>query len=206
MVRKIVERVPDDVIQADLERYRRRAVELGATDARTITAGEVIIDERVRAKCMYPRCEYYGTCGNCAPNIGDLDDTRKLVSLFRQAILFKQEIPFDEDLDTWRKANILNYKIVSAIESDAYYDGHYLAVGFVGVACRSVLCSGKECTALIPGQECRNPTKARPNMHAVGMDVFMMATRQGWDMYPVGESTRPSDVPCLTTLGIVMVY
>jgi hypothetical protein len=43
-------------------------------------------------------------------------------------------------------------------------------------------------------------------MHGVGMDVFRMATRQGWDVYPVGESTPSSAVPHLSTFGLVMVH
>jgi predicted metal-binding protein len=120
-------------------------------------------------------------------------------------VFFKVGAPFDEGLEALHKADVLNYRSVSSIEAAAFYDGHYLAVGFGGQACRSGLCSNKECAALLPGQECRNPTKSRPNMHAMGMDVYRMATRQGWDMFPVGESTRPEDVPGLTSLGIVFI-
>ena len=206
MVRKIVEQVPDDMLKADLERYRRKAVELGATEARVITNHEVIIDERVRAKCMYPRCENYGACANCPAFVLDLDQMRSLVTRFYYAILFKQDIPFDEMLEEWHKASVLTLKIVSTVEADAFYDGYYLAVGFGGQACKGLLCRDKECAALQTGQDCRNPYRARPNMHAVGMDVYRMAARQGWDMYPVGESTRPGDVPCLTAVGLVLVY
>ena len=43
-------------------------------------------------------------------------------------------------------------------------------------------------------------------MEAVGMDVYTMATRAGWDIYPIGERTPPSDLPCGLFLGIVLVY
>ena len=52
MVRKIVEKVPDELLQQDLEKYRRRALEIGATDAKIITTDIILIDERVRAKCI----------------------------------------------------------------------------------------------------------------------------------------------------------
>jgi hypothetical protein len=48
--------------------------------------------------------------------------------------------------------------------------------------------------------------RARPNMHGVGMDVFRMAACQGWDVYPVGESTAPYEVPQLSTFGLVLVH
>ena len=86
MVRKIVERVPDEQLQKDLEKYRQRALELGATDARVITADKVVIDERVLAKCTYPKCTRYGTNINCPPYAMSLDQVRKVVSNFRYAL------------------------------------------------------------------------------------------------------------------------
>ena len=41
MVRKIAEDIPNDVLEADLERYRQRAIELGATEARIITSSDI---------------------------------------------------------------------------------------------------------------------------------------------------------------------
>ena len=37
MVRKIVEKVPDEQLQKDLEKYRQQALELGAKDTKIIT-------------------------------------------------------------------------------------------------------------------------------------------------------------------------
>jgi predicted metal-binding protein len=67
MARKIVEEIPEEQLQQDLERYTRRATELGATDAKIITTDQVVIDERVLAKCTYPKCPGYGTNANCLP-------------------------------------------------------------------------------------------------------------------------------------------
>ena len=196
MVRKIVEQVPDDVLKADLERYRKRAIKLGATDARVISSEEVVIDERVRAKCAYPLCSEYGTNANCPPHVPDLDQVRRLVNAFRWAVFLKLDVPFEKQGDLWHEVNLKNAVIVSKIEAEAFYDGYYLAVAFGGRACKPTFCSDKECSALGAGQSCRYPLRARPTMHAVGMDVFRMATRQGWDVYPVGESTK----------GLVLVY
>jgi len=53
MVRKIVDKIPEKQMEKDLDRYKGQAIDLGATDAKVITADHVIIDERVRAKCLY---------------------------------------------------------------------------------------------------------------------------------------------------------
>ena len=84
MVRKIVESVPDEQLHKDLEKYRQRAIELGATDAKIITTDMVVIDERVLAKCRYPKCRYYGTNANCPPYGMDLELVRKIVNNFRR--------------------------------------------------------------------------------------------------------------------------
>jgi predicted metal-binding protein len=206
MVRKIVEQVSDDILRADLDRYIRRAIELGATDAKVITSTDVIIDERVRAKCSYPMCSSYGTNVNCPPYAPSLDQVRRLVNAFCYGVFVKLDAPFEEQLNAWRDTNLRNHEIISRIEADAFYDGYYLAVGFGGRACKNVFCPDLECSALATGQACRYPLKSRPTAHAMGMDLFKMATRLGWDMYPIGKSTLPSDVPCLTTLGIVLIY
>ena len=67
MAHKILERVPEAQLQADLEKYCQRAIELGASDAKIIGTDDVIIDERVLAKCVYPKCHGYGTNANCPP-------------------------------------------------------------------------------------------------------------------------------------------
>ncbi len=38
------------------------------------------------------------------------------------------------------------------------------------------------------------------------MDVFGMAIRMGWDIYPCGASLSPKDVPFGRRLGIVFIY
>jgi len=58
MVREIREfraEVSEEGLAKDLEKYRKMAIDLGATDAKIISANDIIIDERVRARCFSPR-------------------------------------------------------------------------------------------------------------------------------------------------------
>ena len=55
--RKILKDIPISRIEQDLERYRNMAIEIGASDAVIISSHDIIIDERVRAKCIYPKCD-----------------------------------------------------------------------------------------------------------------------------------------------------
>jgi len=213
MVRKIVEKVPDEMLKEDLERYRQRAIELGATDAKIITADMVLVDERVRAKCIYPKCDHYGTNANCPPHAIELDLVRQILRNFHYAIFIKLEVPSEElaGPEAWAKGTLsrsairLN-EIVSKIEAEAFYDGYHLALGFAGGPCKSAFCPNIECSALIPGQSCRHSLKARSSMEGAGMDAFTMAAKVGWDVYPIGSSTSPADIPHSTRLGLVLVY
>ena len=212
MVRKVLESIPYEVLQKDLEMYREHAIALGATDAKIITADMVIIDERVRAKCMVPLCNSYGACASCPPHAMDIDTTRKLVNRFQYAIFMKLEVPSEQvaglEAETKKltapSRNKMN-KLVTQIESKAFSDGYYLAVGFTVGACKSAYCPEIECSALVSGQGCSHPLKARSSMEAVGMDAFKMSAKVGWDVYPIGRTTSPSDVPAGLRLGLVLI-
>ena len=213
MVRKIVERVPDEVVQQDMEKYRQRALELGATDAKVITSDMVLIDERVRAKCIHPLCASYGTNINCPPYAMDLDLVRKVVSKFRYAIFNKLEIPAEKiagpearEKREWVPYTRKNFEIVGKIEGEAFHDGYYLATGFASGPCKRLFCPEIDCSALTAGQPCRFPLKARASMEGAGMDAYAMATKVGWDIYPIGRLTPPPEVPFGVALGLVLIY
>jgi len=38
------------------------------------------------------------------------------------------------------------------------------------------------------------------------MDMYTMAARAGWDVYPAGASVSPQDVPYGATYGLVLIY
>ncbi len=97
MINKIAEKIPDKQLNKDLDRYKQQAIDLGATDAKIITTDNVIIDERVRAKCMYPKCLFYGTSAHCPPHGIKLDETRKIVKKYTYGIFTRIQTP-PEDL------------------------------------------------------------------------------------------------------------
>ena len=211
MVQKILEKVPPELLQRDLERYRRKAIDLGATDAKIMTTDMVLVDERVRAKCYYPKCPHFGTNANCPPYTMEVDLVRKVVRSYQYSIFFKLDVPPETMAGPTRnKINAPSRKqyhdIVSTIESEAFYDGYYLALGFAGGACKNVYCPNDECSALVPGKSCRHPLKARPAMEGMGIDAYLMAAKVGWDIYPIGRATVSSEVPCASILGLVLIH
>jgi len=212
-VRVLGQAMSEETLRADLERYRELALELGASEAVIIPASYITIDERVRLKCVVPRCLRAGETPNCPPYAPDLDLVRRALSRFSWAILLKCDVEPLEDYVPGRgttkaeQRRTLSFHKKSAeaiceLERQAYKDGHHLAMGFGGGSCKDYLCQGLICQFLDSGR-CRFPHRARPAMEAVGMDVVALLNKVGWEAYALlGDLSL---VPCAITVGIVFI-
>ncbi|HVP79901.1 MAG TPA: DUF2284 domain-containing protein [Thermodesulfobacteriota bacterium] len=210
--RKISLHTSDDILNRDLEALRQEALDLGASMAKIIPAEWVEIDERVRLKCSVPLCPYYDKNLYCPPRGPSADVTRKAMSRYTWALLFALDvIPPDEfsDRSTEREAAVTWGKkcleITSRIETLAFGRGYYLAMGFGQGSCLKILCGQERCLVL-GGGKCPYPLQSRPSMESSGIDVFRLATRAGWDIYPIYRSVDPKAVPRALSLGIVFIY
>jgi predicted metal-binding protein len=203
----------ENCLSANLERYRDLALKSGAAAAAIIPAGDVVVDERVRLKCLVPRCLRAGETPNCPPYTPDLDLVREALSRFSWAILFKCDVEPIEDYAPGsgktreEKRRVLSYHrqssdVVYALERQAYKDGYHLAMGFGGGSCKDYLCQGMICQFLDSGR-CRFPHRARPAMEAMGIDVIATIDKVGWAAYALLDDL--SHVPCAITVGIVFV-
>ncbi len=200
-------------LRADLERYCRLAHESGASEVVIIPANSVTIDERVRLKCVAPRCLRAGETPNCPPHVPELDLVRRALSRFSWALLIKCNVESIEEYApkktgtkaTQRRTLSFHQKsarVVSELERQAYKDGYYLAVGFGGGSCKDYLCNGLVCQFLDSGR-CRFPQRARPSMEAMGIDVIDLINRAGWESYALLDDL--SLIPCAISVGIVFI-
>jgi hypothetical protein len=57
----------------------------------------------------------------------------------------------------------------------------------------------------LEGKKCRFSLRSRPSMEAVGIDVYQMVARAGWDIYPIGSDDKPEDIPKGTLAGLIIV-
>ena len=203
----------EDVLRSNLARYRELALESGAAAATVIPASDVVVDERVRLKCLVPRCLRAGETPNCPPNVPDLDLVRGAFSQFSWAVLFKCDVGPIEDYAPGsgktreEKRRVLSYHrqgsdVVYALERQAYKDGYHLAMGFGGGSCKDYLCQGMLCQFLDSGR-CRFPHRARPAMEAMGIDVISTINQAGWEAYALLDDL--SGIPCAITVGIVFI-
>lgn len=198
-------------LKESLEKYKEKTLELGATRAVIVQAGDIPVNELVTIKCQVPRCFGYGTCAHCPPHTLKPAELKEYLKKFNWAIFFTLDVPSEviiRDKATIKEriaAYLEIYRIVSEIESLAFYDGYYFAVGFGAGSCKHTFCSLQESCAALDGKKCRFPLRARPSMEAVGIDVFKMAADAGWEIYPIGSSAKAIDVPKGTLAGIVIV-
>jgi len=223
--RKVEEHIPEEQIIQDLKRYQEVALNVeGITDADIIGRDDIYVDYRVRNKCGIPRCFGYGTSSFCPPHGISTEETQKLVECYRHAIFIKTEIspdlvageelakaivsgerdPEEKVIQTGR-AFVTIFKAVAKVESMAFYDGYYLATGFAAGSCKQVLCTKFPTCSVLEGKKCRRPYFARPSMESAGFDAWRMAARIGWEVYPVGSSCRPEDIPHGSLMGLVLI-
>jgi len=223
--RKIREKISEEQILDDLQRYRKAALDMKEiSDALIVGPESLYIDPRVPFKCAIPKCRSYGTCANCPPHTISAEETQKLVDCYRYAIFIKKVVrsgilsgehmakageserpEAKQRLIEAVQAYFAISKAVTELESLAFYDGYYLAMGFSAGSCKKTLCHKFSRCQVLEGKSCRHPNFARPSMEASGFDVFRMAARVGWDVYPIGGTCQPGDVPQATLMGLVLI-
>lgn len=203
---------PEEKLLEDLETLKNKAVELGASMAEVISSDWVHVDERVRLKCSVPLCPYYNHCIHCPPHTPSPEVMRKAFSRYTYAVLLALDVEpvsvFAGNRQERREAASWSKKcleIVGSVETYAFESGYYLALGFGQASCKKALCGQKRCLVLDGGQ-CPYPLKARPSMEAVGIDVYGLVTRAGWDIYPIHRSVIAGNVPRALSVGIVFIH
>lgn len=211
MISAVCTDMNNDMLAENLQHYLNKALEMGATQAAIIRAESIPVDERVTLKCQIPRCFGYGAGAHCPPHTLKPSELREHLGKYEWAVLFTVDVP--SEVVIRNKATIKDriaayqkvYKIVSSLESTAFYDGHYLAFGFGAGSCRHTFCGLQETCAAMEGKKCRFSLLARPSMEAVGIDVFKLVAAQGWEIYPIGSGAEADCVPKGTLVGIVIV-
>lgn len=208
-----VHSVTEKRLKADLELFRQKALELGAAGVEIIRADQLVVDERVRLKCLIPRCLRAGETPNCPPNAPDLDLVRKAIGRYSRGLLIKTHVePMSDfipgnskDKSGTDRSLLFHQKtanIVYEIERLAYKHGYSLAMGLGGGSCKDYLCHGLVCQFKDSGR-CRFPLRARPAMEALGIDVVDIIGKAGWSAYPLVDD--PAEIPCATSVGLVLI-
>lgn len=155
-----------------LTAYIAKAIKLGATEAKIISAASVITGQWVRMKCQYG-CDGYGQCLTCPPHSPTPETTAKMLKEYRRALL----IHGDDHTDIT--------EVAVKIERAMFLDGYYKAFSFGAGPCR--LC--RECNL----KACKHAYEARPAMEASGIDVYRTAHNNGFPIEVVTGDNCPQN-------------
>ena len=209
-IAKIADNRNQENLPRDLDRYCQYALELGADEARVVDASKIPVEDAVAFKCRVPRCFGYQCCAQCPPHAPKPAEIRQLLKSYKHGLLFVHRVSskllkLDRNHKDRKAAFRKILEIVSKLESAAFYDGHYLAVGFGAGSCFSSICDPELGCSALKGEQCRFPLKARPSMEAVGMDVYRLIASSGWEIYPYGSNANPEDIPLANLAGLVLI-
>jgi len=206
---KKIRNISDIELEEDLHKYLKMSIDEGAADAKIIRKDNIVIDPRAQLKCYFPKCRHFGTNSHCPPHMMDVEKIKTAVSMYETAVLLMLKSPPEKMLSVAdEKDKIADRRqmaeMVSAIESAAFYDGYYFALGFGAGSCKMTWCPEIPCQALENGA-CRFPLKSRPSMESAGFDVYKMAANVGWDIYPIGSRCKVEQVPHGLRIGLVLI-
>jgi len=187
---------------------KRTALEMGACRIEALPARLVVVDERVRFKCLVPLCSNYGINLMCPPNIISVSEFRQVLLKYRLALLIKvergaQSVPPElagqkSLADAWKTAGIgqkpdSDDAVASYISS--LKDSQQVVYEILGRLESLCLQKGYPLAAGLaaggchlcdrcvgPGSVCLNPFKARPSAEGLGVDVVATAAKAGIEL------------------------
>jgi predicted metal-binding protein len=64
------------------------ALQLGANQAKIIPASSIVVDERVRLKCLAPLCDKFNQHLMCPPDLPSVQEFKKLLRNIRKRYLY----------------------------------------------------------------------------------------------------------------------
>ncbi|MBI4284564.1 MAG: hypothetical protein HY670_01515 [Chloroflexi bacterium] len=215
--------VPEEDRSANLEKYCRLALSMGAAAAKAIAATDIPQDLRAMyIGCLSPSCRWLNTNFHC-PLVRryPFEDMQEFVSDYKNAIVFKVLPPKIDavpdvgavNLDMYYtmgggeppdKAmlarNIIRLRILNEMERRlrqvAYYDGYLMAAPIGSGPCIVTKCASKRtCQALKPRGVCWS-VEVQPNGQLVYIDYHALGRRLDWgELQPGGNCAFPEDVP-----------
>jgi predicted metal-binding protein len=178
----------------DLEKLCEMAKSKGASGAAVMASRGVVMDPRVRLKCMVPRCANFGHNLMCPPNVMSMEEFSKVLRKYLHTIVIQYPLPLDEAFmegaegkrleDIYEKGEYQKRmaeseraftNLLGDLESEALRMGYRFATALTGGACK--LCD--ECVGQGSGERCRHPFRSRPSMEAMGIDVYLTAKNAG---------------------------
>jgi predicted metal-binding protein len=143
------------------------------TDYKWIIPREnIVVAQWVRFHCQFG-CKNYGKSGSCPPAVPSIEECRKMIYEYENAIIFHFPIQSANQDDHYKLMSRL-----SELERALFLAGYYKVFLLQYSSC--ILC--KDCMAEGTRIKCINKIKSRPGADAMGIDIYQTAHHVG---YPV---------------------
>ena len=201
------------------------ALEQGYTDAKVIPADQVVVEDRVRLRCMIG-CPYYGKGLRCPPHTPSVDKFRKMLNEYSFAMVVKlkpsevsNELKAKYNINMGEKSTRLanQYQDIDKISSMVWSDfsGHYrnslmdlveleraafnLGYPFATVffAGRCLLC--EKCD--VESGSCHNPVIARFSAESMGINLSKTVDNAGMEL----KFHTEEDPNSITPMAILLI-
>ena len=183
------------------------AQQSGASEAKIISARDIVVDHHLADMCREPRCENYGLSKSCPPHVSGPTVFKQALEKFSQAVFFKIDVPSEILYSSERREVFqLLHEIASGIETSAVKMGFVDARAYAGGSCKKIFCHDHgECLALSEKGKCRNPQHARPSMSGFGVNVAKLFKTAGWKMNWTAHDTDSTETPMANVCGLVLI-
>ena len=183
---------------------KKKAITLGATDAKVISVKSIPVDPRIIELCKTPGCEGFGQCANCPPHVMDAKMAARWITSFDRGLVIKLDLLPSQIMDSdylihFRKM----FMMVTALERIAKQRGFGGATALGAGSCKPVFCPEKPC-AVLKGKDCSYAHLARPSLEAIGINVFQLCRTLGWSIHKILRDTDPKTIPSASLVGLVL--
>jgi predicted metal-binding protein len=158
-----------------IKQLQSEAIQLGTTQTKVIPISSIVVDERVRLKCLIPLCNKYNQNLMCPPNLPSVEEFRKSLKKYSKALFVQLAFEKKEKVSKteMQRYGLWLHKIIHQLERKALSLGYSLAAGLIGGSCK--LC--RKCVG--PHHPCRHPLMARPSIEGMGINVIQTAKKIG---------------------------
>ena len=176
----------DGNLESTVSKLNRYALSKGASSTKLISVKDIVVSDWVRLKCMYG-CNGYGKCFTCPPYTPTPEETRRILSEYRYAILIEfRNVKGSKELKSI-------HELMLELEKIAFLEGYYKAFAFIADVC--MMCEKCPAEDLKYPSKCDKkfcvyPEKARPSMQSCGIDVFATVRKAGYSLDVVVAAER----------------
>jgi predicted metal-binding protein len=135
----------------------------------------IVVSSWVRFRCQFG-CNNYGKNGSCPPAVPPVDECRRMIHEYENAVMF--HFPMRGEPEEY------HYRLMaelSELERAVFLAGSYKVFLLQYGSC--MFC--KNCGAEGTRMKCVNKTKCRPGADAMGVDIYQTARNVGYHVQVV---------------------